>query len=149
MQLTRFSDFGMRIGLYLATHPERLVSVEEISRAYTISRFHLVKVVQRLTDLGLVEAVRGRGGGLRLRKAPADIRLGDLVRATEPNMNLVECFDPATNTCPIIGACGIKGALRRAEEAFVDTLNESTLADLLPRRDKLIALWRRADPRPA
>src|SRR5687767_6387713 len=144
MQLTRFSDFGLRIGLYLANHPDRVVSVEEISRAYKISRFHLVKVVQRLTDLGVVQSVRGRSGGLRLCKAPADIRLGDLVRATEPHMDLVECFDRATNTCPIASVCGLKGALHRAEEAFVDSLNQSTLADFLPRREKLIALWRRA-----
>jgi Rrf2 family transcriptional regulator, nitric oxide-sensitive transcriptional repressor len=144
VQLTLFSDFGLRIGLYLACHPGRLVSVEEISRAYSISRFHLVKVVQRLTALGLVEAVRGRGGGLRLGKDPADIRIGDLVRSTEPTMDLVECFDLDTNTCPIAGACGMKGALRRAQSAFVDSLNQNTLADFLPRREKLIALWRRA-----
>lgn len=144
MQLTRFSDFGLRICLYLAAHPERVVPVEEISRAYSISRFHLVKVVQRLTDLGLVESARGRSGGLRLRKDPADIRLGDMIRATEPNMTLVECFDAATNTCPIAGACGIKAVLHKAEAAFVASLNESTLADFLPRRDKLISLWRRA-----
>jgi Rrf2 family transcriptional regulator, nitric oxide-sensitive transcriptional repressor len=144
MQLTRFSDFGLRIGLYLASHPDRVVPVEEISRAYSISRFHLVKVVQRLTDLGLVSSVRGRGGGLRLCKDPAQIRLGDLVRATEPNMDLVECFDRVNNTCPIAAVCGVKGALQRAEEAFVASLNESTLADFLPRREKLIALWKRA-----
>jgi Rrf2 family transcriptional regulator, nitric oxide-sensitive transcriptional repressor len=97
-----------------------------------------------LTALGLVEAVRGRGGGLRLRKDPADIRIGDLVRSTEPTMDLVECFDLATNTCPIAGACGMKGALRRAQSAFVNSLNENTLADFLPRSEKLIALWRRA-----
>jgi Rrf2 family nitric oxide-sensitive transcriptional repressor len=146
MQLTMFSDFGLRIGLYLAAHPERLVSVEEIGGAYGISRAHLVKVVQRLTEIGVVESTRGRGGGLRLGRAPEAIRIGDLVRATEPTMDLVECFDAPTNTCPIASACGIKGAMKRAQAAFVDSLNENTLADFLPRRDKLITLWRQAAP---
>jgi Rrf2 family nitric oxide-sensitive transcriptional repressor len=144
MQLTMFSDFGLRIGLYLATHPERLVSVEEISGAYGISRAHLVKVVQRLTEIGVVESTRGRGGGLRLGKAPELIRLGDLVCATEPNLDLVECFNVEQNQCPIAAACGMKGALKRAQVAFVDSLNESTLADFLPRREKLLTLWRQA-----
>jgi Rrf2 family nitric oxide-sensitive transcriptional repressor len=143
MQLTMFSDFGLRIGLYLATHPDRLVAVEEISDAYGISRAHLVKVVQRLTEIGIVESTRGRGGGLRLARKPEEIRMGDLVRATEPNFNLVECFDADHNTCPIAPACGMKGALQRAQVAFLASLNENTLADFLPRRDRLLTLWRR------
>jgi Rrf2 family nitric oxide-sensitive transcriptional repressor len=144
MQLTMFSDFGLRTALYLAVHNDRLVSVEEISQAYSISRAHLVKVVQRLTEIGIVEAVRGRGGGMRLAKAPGEVRLGDLVRATEPNLNLVECFDVEANTCPIAPACGMKGALQRAGAAFIASLNEQTLADFVPRREKLIPLWRGA-----
>jgi Rrf2 family nitric oxide-sensitive transcriptional repressor len=144
MQLTMFSDFGLRIGLYLATHADRLVSVEEISDAYGVSRAHLVKVVQRLTEIGVVESTRGRGGGLRLGRKPESIRMGDLVRATEPTLNLVECFDASHNTCPIAPACGMKGALERAQNAFLDSLNQNTLADFLPRRDQLLTLWRRA-----
>jgi Rrf2 family nitric oxide-sensitive transcriptional repressor len=146
MQLTMFSDFGLRAALYLAVHDDRLVPLEEIAQAYTISRAHLMKVVQRLGELGVVEAVRGRGGGLRLARAPGDIRLGDLVRATEPNMDLVECFDSESNTCPIDPVCGMKGALKRAGDAFIASLNESTLADFMPRRAKLISLWRVAPP---
>jgi Rrf2 family nitric oxide-sensitive transcriptional repressor len=142
MQLTMFSDFGLRIGLYLAAHPERLVSVDEIAGAYGVSRAHLVKVVQRLTEIGVVESTRGRGGGLRLGRVPEEIRVGDLVRATEPTLDLVECFDAKANTCPIAPACGIKGAMKRAQIAFLASLNENTLADFLPRRDKLLTLWR-------
>jgi Rrf2 family nitric oxide-sensitive transcriptional repressor len=142
MQLTMFSDFGLRIGLYLAAHPERLVSVDEIAGAYGVSRAHLVKVVQRLTEIGVVESTRGRGGGLRLGRVPEEIRVGDLVRATEPTLDLVECFDAEANTCPIAPACGIKGAMKRAQIAFLASLNENTLADFLPRRDKLLTLWR-------
>jgi Rrf2 family nitric oxide-sensitive transcriptional repressor len=141
MQLTLFSDYSLRIALYLASHPERRCSVDEISRAYGISRAHLVKIVQRLTELEVVSATRGRGGGLRLARAPEDINVGALVRATEPHFDLVECFDPATNTCPIAPACGLKGTLVRATKAFLAVLDEHTLADYLPRREKLVTLW--------
>ena len=101
--------------LYLACHPEKVVSVDEISRAFGISRHHLVKVVQTLTDLGVVEAQRGRGGGMRLAKRPSEINVGWLIRRTEPHFDLVECFDPEANTCPIAPACGLKGALTAPE----------------------------------
>ena len=141
MQLTLFSDYSLRIALYLASHPERRCSVDEISRAYGISRAHLVKIVQRLTELEVVSATRGRGGGLRLARAPEDINVGALVRATEPHFDIVECFDMATNTCPIAPACGLKGTLVRAQRAFLAVLDETTLADYLPRREKLVTLW--------
>jgi Rrf2 family nitric oxide-sensitive transcriptional repressor len=141
MQLTLFSDYALRIALYLASHPERRCSVDEISRAYGISRAHLVKVVQRLTELELVSAARGRGGGLSLARAPEDVNVGALVRATEPHFDIVECFDMPTNTCPIAPACGLKGTLMRAQKAFLEVLDQSTLADYLPRREKLITLW--------
>jgi Rrf2 family nitric oxide-sensitive transcriptional repressor len=142
MQLTMFSDYAMRIALYLAMHRERLVSVEEVSRAYGISRAHLVKVVQRLTELGVVTSVRGRGGGLRLGKAPEDVDLGMLVRATEPHLDLVECFDEKTNTCPIDRACGLKGILVGAQRAFLSHLDGRTLAELIPNGPRLVPLWR-------
>jgi Rrf2 family nitric oxide-sensitive transcriptional repressor len=141
MQLTLFSDYSLRIALYLAAHPDRRCSVDEISRAYGISRAHLVKVVQRLTNLDVVESTRGRGGGLRLARPPADINVGALVRATEAHFNLVECFDSATNTCPIDSACGLKGTLGRARKAFFAVLEEQTLADYLPRSERLLKLW--------
>ena len=141
MQLTLFSDYALRIALYLASHPERRCSVDEISRAYGISRAHLVKVVQRLTELEMVSAARGRGGGLRLARAPEDVNVGALVRATEPHFDLVECFDAQRNTCPISPACGLKGTLLRAQRAFLSVLDEQVLADYLPRREKLVTLW--------
>lgn len=140
MHLTRFSDYAMRVVLYLACHPEKLVTVEEISRAYGISRHHLVKVVQSLTELKLVEAQRGRGGGMRLVKPPAEINVGWLIRRTEPHFHLVECFDPATNTCPITSACGLKGALQRAQIAFLDVLDEYNLDQFLQYRSDLVPL---------
>jgi Rrf2 family nitric oxide-sensitive transcriptional repressor len=118
------------------------VSVDEVSRAYGVSRAHLVKVVQRLTELGVVTSTRGRGGGLRLGKAPEDIDLGALVRATEPHLDLVECFDAKTNTCPIDRACGLKGILVGAQRAFLSALDGRTLAELLPNAPRLVPLWR-------
>lgn len=140
MHLTQFSDYGLRLALYLACHPERVVSVDEVSRAFAISRHHLVKVVQTLTDLGVVEAHRGRGGGMRLAMPPSEINVGWLIRQTEPHFNLVECFDPETNTCPIAPACGLKGALMRAQQAFLRVLDEYTLDQFQARRSVLIPL---------
>jgi Rrf2 family transcriptional regulator, nitric oxide-sensitive transcriptional repressor len=140
VHLTQFSDYSLRLALYLACHPDRVVSVDEVSRAYAISRHHLVKVVQTLTDLGVVESQRGRGGGMRLAKRPAEINVGWLIRRTEPHLNLVECFDPATNTCPIAPACGLKGALMRAQQAFLEVLDAYNLDDFQSRRRDLVAL---------
>lgn len=140
MHLTQFSDYGLRLVLYLACHPERVISVDEVSRAYGISRHHLVKVVQTLTDLGVVEAQRGRGGGMRLAKRPSEINVGWLIRQTEPHLNLVECFDMDSNTCPIAPACGLKGALVRAQQAFLGVLDRYTLEDFRPHREQLIHL---------
>lgn len=142
MQLTRFSDYSLRVLLYLAAHDDRLVSVDEVSRAYGVSKHHLVKVVQPLVDRGLVASTRGRGGGLHLKRRPADINVGALVRATEPHMNLVECFDRSSNTCPIEPACGLKRVLRDAQRAFLEVLDRSTLADFMPRAPQLIRLWK-------
>jgi Rrf2 family nitric oxide-sensitive transcriptional repressor len=100
----------------------------------------MVKVVQRLTEQELIRSVRGRNGGLRLNKPPGEINVGRLIRRTEPGWDLVECFDAAENTCPIDGACGLKGALKRAQRAFFDVLDDHTLADFLPRAPALIRL---------
>jgi Rrf2 family nitric oxide-sensitive transcriptional repressor len=140
VHLTQFSDYSLRLALYLACHPERVVSVDEVSRAFGISRHHLVRVVQTLTDLGVVEAQRGRGGGMRLAMPSSAINVGWLIRQTEPHFNLVECFEPETNTCPIAPACGLKGALQRAQQAFLDVLDEYHLGDFQSRRRDLVAL---------
>jgi len=143
MQLTLFSDYSLRTLLYLASHRDRRVAVSEISSAYGISQHHLVKVVQRLIEAGLVVSVRGRGGGLTLGREPKDINVGRVVMITEPHLNLVECFDSSTNTCPIDKACGLKGALVKAREAFLGELNKYSLADFAPRAPALIKLWQR------
>ena len=135
MQLSLHADYSLRVLLYLGTHPGEVVTTRDISDAYGISKHHLVRVAQTLGEHGYVELIPGRTGGLRLAMDPALIRLGDVVRRTEPHLRVVECFDPATNTCPIIDHCGLRLLLHKAVEAFVASLNEHTLGDLLsPRR---------------
>jgi Rrf2 family transcriptional regulator, nitric oxide-sensitive transcriptional repressor len=143
MQLTLFSDYSLRILLYLTMHRGRRVALPEISAAYGISQNHLVKVVQLLIEQGWVESVRGRGGGLSLSREPSDIDVASVVRVTEPHMNLVECFDAQSNTCPIDPVCGLKKVLLAARAAFFAELEGHTLADFAPRAPALIQLWQR------
>ena len=143
MQLTLFSDYSLRVLLYLSMHRDRRVALSEISTAYGVSQNHLIKVVQRLIEARLVASVRGRGGGLTLGCEPSEINVAAVVRLTEPSLNLVECFDHRTNTCPIDTACGLKGALVRAQAAFFAELERYTLADFTPRAPALIKLWQR------
>lgn len=143
MQLSLHADYALRVLIYLGTRQGDIVSTRQISDAYGISKHHLVRVVQTLGEHGYVELLPGRSGGVRLIRDPATIRLGDVVRRAEPSLQLVECFDPATNTCPIISQCGLKAYLRDALEAFIDSLNEHTLAELLnpQRRARLGAVF--------
>jgi Rrf2 family transcriptional regulator, nitric oxide-sensitive transcriptional repressor len=143
MQLSLHSDYALRVLLYLGAHPGEVISTRQISAAYGISKNHLVRVVQTLGEHGYVELLPGRSGGVRLARDPAQIRLGDVVRHAEPNLRLVECFDPATNTCPIINSCGLKSLLNQALLGFIATLNEHTLAELLTpgRRTKLHSVF--------
>lgn len=145
MQLTVFTDYGLRSLMYLAANPKKLCSVREISDHYGISRNHLVKVVHRLAQLGYIQSSKGKGGGIRLAHAPETLRLGDVVRTLEPNMHLVECFDAATNRCTVTNACRLKHYLMRANTAFIDSLNSHTLADAV----KGAALFRALMPETA
>lgn len=136
MQLTRYSDFSLRVLIYLAVRPDQLATIDEISQAYEISRAHLMKVVHQLGRGGFIETQRGRGGGLQLARHPEEIALGEVIRYTEGKMDVVECFDPSTSHCRIEPVCGLKGVLREALDAFLDTLDRYTLADLVARRRK-------------
>ena len=146
MQLTQFTDYSLRILLYLAHHPpqdgERLPAVLDISRAYGISTNHLSKVARLLVQNGFVKATRGRNGGLQLAKTPEEINLGEVVRKSEPHFDLVECFDSRSNTCPIASACALKSVLADAKRNFMATLEKQTLADIAGTRVKLVPLWR-------
>jgi Rrf2 family nitric oxide-sensitive transcriptional repressor len=138
MQLTSFTDYGLRSLMFLAAHPDRLSSVREIAEHYRISRNHLVKVVHRLVQLGYINSSKGKGGGIALAQDAKTLRLGDLVKQLETNMNLVECFDRETNTCRMISACQLKHYLFEANQAFIAALNKHTLADAVKDRSLFI-----------
>jgi Rrf2 family transcriptional regulator, nitric oxide-sensitive transcriptional repressor len=131
LNLTLHTDYSLRILLYLAEHTDRPVSTREISEAYGISRTHLVRVVQTLQSHGFVNASTGRTGGVTLARDPAHINIGEVVKKTEPNFRIVECFDPAQNTCRILPVCTLRGVLHDALRAFFETLEKRTLADLV------------------
>jgi Rrf2 family nitric oxide-sensitive transcriptional repressor len=125
MHLTRYTDYAMRVLLYLGRQPENLCSIAEISGAYAISQNHLMKVV----SAGYLESVRGRHGGIRLARPPEQINVGALIRHTEEDFELVEC-----SSCLIASACGLTSMLDEALAAFLEVLNGYTLADVLARR---------------
>ncbi|HEX4137796.1 MAG TPA: Rrf2 family transcriptional regulator [Bryobacteraceae bacterium] len=131
MNLTLHTDYSLRILLYLAEHSDRPVSTREISDAYGISRNHLVRVVQTLQSHSFVNAATGRSGGITLACDPGRINIGEVVRKTEPNFRIVECFDVKENTCRIVPVCTLRGVLSKALESFFDTLDGYTLADLV------------------
>ena len=130
MQLTNFSDYALRMLMYAATQGDRLITIEETAEVYGISRTHLMKVANQLTRAGYLKAVRGRSGGLALAKDAKKIRLGDVLRATEPDFALVECFT-ADNRCLITPRCRLCGVLNDALLAFTRTLDRCTLADVI------------------
>jgi Rrf2 family transcriptional regulator, nitric oxide-sensitive transcriptional repressor len=139
MRLTRYTDYSLRVLIYLGLQPERLSSIREIAGAYGISESHLMKVVQALGQSGYVATLRGRGGGLKLAKPPHEINVGDVVRNTEDDLALVECF-AEDGACRIAGPCRLRHLLTEALEAFFAVLDRYTLADLLqPNRNMLKA----------
>jgi Rrf2 family nitric oxide-sensitive transcriptional repressor len=130
MRLTLYSDYSLRLLMYAAVRHGELVTIQEVADAYGISKNHLMKVAFELGRQGYLETVRGRGGGLRLSRAPDRIGLGEVIRMTEEDFTMVECFDPKTNTCAITGACRLRGILSKALQAYFAVLDDYTLADL-------------------
>jgi Rrf2 family nitric oxide-sensitive transcriptional repressor len=136
MQLTLHTDYALRVLLYLAHFPDRRAGTAEMSAAYGISKHHLVRVVQTLAAGGFVHVLPGRAGGVELARLPGKIKLGDVVRACEPGFHIVECFDTAHNTCPIVPVCGLIAPLEKALRAFFAELDQYTLADLVKDRSR-------------
>jgi Rrf2 family nitric oxide-sensitive transcriptional repressor len=136
MRLTQWTDYTLRVLMYCAASQARAqpVTITEIADSYGISRSHLTKIVQQLSAQGLLETTRGRGGGMRLAKPAQEINLGAVVRATETDFTLVECFDPASNQCRLSQHCGLKGVLGQAMQSYFKVLDGVTLADLVPPR---------------
>ena len=131
MRITRYTDYSLRVLMYVALKGDGLSTIKEIADSYDISKNHLMKVVQKLNSNGYLVATRGKNGGLSMARAPESINLGALIRDTEQDFALVECFS-AANSCCITPACQLKHIFAEALEAFFAVLDSYTLADLLP-----------------
>jgi Rrf2 family nitric oxide-sensitive transcriptional repressor len=140
MRLTAYTDFSLRVLMYLALHPDRRPTIAEIAERYGISKAHLMKVVYQLGLMGYVETTRGKGGGLTLAKRLEDITVGEIVRRTEPDMALVACFEADGPACVIAPACRLKGKLGEARAAFLKVLDDCTLAEVMGNRPALEVL---------
>lgn len=140
MHLTRFTDYALRAMGYLALEPEKRSTVGAVAKRMGMSEDHLLKVVQRLSQAGLVKTIRGRKGGVVLARRPDEIFIGEVVRKTEDNLMIVPCFDDADKSCPITAACGIPPMMEEALSAFLTTLDRYTIADMIVRREELLQL---------
>jgi Rrf2 family nitric oxide-sensitive transcriptional repressor len=130
MQLTQFTDYSLRVLIYLARLPAPgQATITEIAEFHNISRNHLVKVVNKLANQGFLLTIRGKGGGLKLARPAHTIVIGEVVRQTEPNMDLVECFNPKANQCRINQGCALKAQLYEARRAFMAVMDSYTLAE--------------------
>ena len=146
MHLTTFSDYTLRVLIYLALEQTELATIPVIAAAYGISENHLKKVVHQLARAGMVETLRGKGGGIRLAVAPEKIRLGEIVRAAEGAAPIVECLGENESACCIAPACRLSGVLVRAFGALYDVLDEYTLADIVGNRRALKQVLVHAQP---
>ncbi|MBP6224669.1 MAG: Rrf2 family transcriptional regulator [Rhizobacter sp.] len=163
MRLSEYTDYTLRVLMYCASHRQRLVTIGELAELHGLSKNHLMKVVNDLARRGLIETTRGRGGGLRLLADPEAIRIGDVVRASENDFRLVECFDPTTNACTLSPSCRLKHLFDEALQGYFKALDAATLADMTaerhgaedssagnpPNRDRAVAVSSPATRRPA
>lgn len=140
MRLTVYTDYSLRLLMYLALKDDGLATISEVAKRYGISKNHLMKVAHELGVAGYVETVRGRSGGLRLARPAASIGLGEIVRRTEPDLAFVSCMKPVDGPCAIRPSCVLKRAIERARDAFVAVLDEYTLADLVQPKGRLRGL---------
>ena len=131
MRLTRQTNYAIRILMYCAANNDRLSRIPEIAAAYTVSELFLFKILQPLVEARLVETVRGRNGGVRLGRPAAEITLFDVVRVTEENFAMAECFESDAAECPLVDSCALNAALREALNAFFEVLMRHSIADLI------------------
>lgn len=136
MRLTAYTDYTLRTLMHLGMNRDRLVTIQDIAHVHGISKNHLMKVVHHLGIAGIVETVRGRNGGLRLNKEPTDVNIGEVVRATETDFFMAECFDRTNSKCVYTPSCALKAVLRTATTAYLDVLDGVTLADLITKEGK-------------
>lgn len=146
MKLTVQTDYAFRVLMLLAARAPAPATIQEIAGHYDISRGHLMVLVHRLGSSGFLANTRGRGGGVRLARDASAILLGDVIQATEPDFQMVECFAPGSERCLITAPCKLRGVLNEALSAWFNTLNRYTLADLVKRNPTLVHLLHRKEP---
>jgi Rrf2 family nitric oxide-sensitive transcriptional repressor len=137
MRLTSFTNFALRTLMYSAMKGHDLSRVKDIAKAFGISHAHLTKCVHQLGQWGYLENVRGRSGGFRLAKPASSISVGEIVRRTEDSLELVECFNAETNSCPLMQMCRLNITFKRALAKFMDELDATTIADIVANRGEL------------
>ncbi|BBL53502.1 iron-responsive transcriptional regulator RirA [Bartonella quintana] len=130
MRLTKQTNYALRMLMYCADNQGSLSRIPDIAKAYAISEFFLFKILQPLVEAGFIQTVRGRNGGIKLAKPAAEISVADVVKVTEDNFSMAECFNTAKSNCPLIDFCGLNTALQKALNAFFDVLSMISLADL-------------------
>lgn len=140
MRLTQYSNFTLRTLQFLALRAPDIATVDDVARAHKISKAHLMKVAYELSQRGYIETLRGRKGGMRLSRRAEDITVGEIIRWTEAPLELVECFNPNTNTCLLQGHCHLSRGIQRALRAFLSVLDDLTLADITINRGALLGL---------
>ena len=151
MRLTAMTDFSMRLLMYLGHHRDRLCTIAEIARAHGISEPHLMKITHRLAQAGWIETVRGKNGGMRLAREPAEIPIGAVVRDMENDMALVQCLGGGVTQCILVGQCGLTSIMQGALDKFMAHLDGYSLADILPARidqtssQRTVTGWERKD----
>lgn len=131
MRLAEYTDYTLRVLMYCASNPDRLVTIAEIADSHGVSKNNLMKIVNDLARQGVLETTRGRGGGIRLLQPASEIRVGDVVRWAETDFRLVECFDAETNTCTLSRTCRMKALMDAALKAYFRELDGATLADIV------------------
>ena len=138
MKLTSYSNYALRSMQLAALRSPELVRVEDVATIHKLSKPHIVKIVHELGKAGFLETVRGRYGGFRLARPAEEIAVGDVVRLTEGPLDVVECFNPETNSCPLIGVCKLSKAMMKATDAFMAVLDDLTVADIASNRTQLL-----------
>lgn len=150
MRLTDYTDYSLRVLMYCAANPDRLVTIAELAERHGLSKNHLMKIVNDLARQGVLETTRGRGGGMRLLRPATQIVVGEVVRSTETDFRIVECFDAGSNACLLSPTCRLKRVFDNAMQAYFNELDRVTLADIaapLPSPEPPSAVPR--PPRPA
>lgn len=138
MKLTSYSNYAMRSLQLAALKAPDLVRIDDVARIHNLSRPHIMKIVHQLGKAGYLETVRGRGGGFRLARAAEEIVVGEVIRLTEGPLDVVECFNPDKNTCPLMGVCVLSRKMQEATEAFMAVLDDLTVADIASNKGQLM-----------